>query len=33
MQIGFDYYENLTAEKVDDIIEKCRAGQLGNGVR
>jgi NADH-quinone oxidoreductase subunit E len=33
MQIGFDYYENLTAEKVDDIIERCKSGQLGNGVR
>ncbi|HEX8774842.1 MAG TPA: NAD(P)H-dependent oxidoreductase subunit E [Pyrinomonadaceae bacterium] len=33
MQIGFDYYENLTTEKVDEIIEKCRSGQLGNGVR
>ena len=28
-----DYYENLTAEMVDDIIEKCKSGQLGNGVR
>ena len=33
MQIGFDYYENLTAEKVDEIIDKCRGGQLPNGVR
>jgi NADH-quinone oxidoreductase subunit E len=33
MQVGFDYYENLTAEKVDDIIERCKSGQLGNGVR
>ena len=33
MQIGFDYYENLTAEKVDEIIEKCRRGELDNGVR
>ena len=33
MQIGFDYYENLTTEKVDEIIEQCRSGQLNNGVR
>ncbi len=33
MQIGFDYYENLTTEKVDEIIESCRSGQLSNGVR
>ncbi|HVG33333.1 MAG TPA: NADH-quinone oxidoreductase subunit NuoE [Pyrinomonadaceae bacterium] len=33
MQIGFDYYENLTPEKVDEIIERCRGGQLSNGVR
>jgi NADH-quinone oxidoreductase E subunit len=33
MQIGFDYYENLTAEKVDEIIDQCRAGRLPNGVR
>ena len=33
MQIGFDYYENLTTEKVDELIEKCRSGQLSNGVR
>ena len=33
MQIGFDYYENLTTEKVDEIIDKCRGGQLPNGVR
>jgi NADH-quinone oxidoreductase E subunit len=33
MQIGFDYYENLTAEKVDEILDKCRSGELSNGVR
>ena len=33
MQIGFDYYENLTAEKVDELIEKCKSGELSNGVR
>lgn len=33
MQIGFDYYENLTTEKVDEIIEQCRSGQMSNGVR
>ena len=33
MQVGFDYYENLTAEKVDEIIDKCQSGELGNGVR
>ncbi|REJ79031.1 MAG: NAD(P)H-dependent oxidoreductase subunit E [Acidobacteria bacterium] len=24
MQIGFDYHENLTAEKLDKIIEECQ---------
>jgi NADH-quinone oxidoreductase subunit E len=33
LQIGFDYYENLTPEKVDELIEKCRSGQITNGVR
>lgn len=33
MQIGFDYYENLTVEQFDEIIEKCRSGQINNGVR
>src|SRR5215210_6295626 len=33
MQIGFDYYENLTEQKVDEIIDKCRSGELPNGVR
>jgi NADH-quinone oxidoreductase subunit E len=33
MQIGFDYYENLTTEKVDELIEKCKTGELSNGVR
>jgi NADH:ubiquinone oxidoreductase subunit E len=33
MQIGFDYYENLTAERVDELIEKCKNGALSNGVR
>src|SRR3982751_4618413 len=33
MQIGFDYYENLTPEKVDEIIDKCQSGELSNGVR
>ena len=33
MQIGFDYYENLTTEKVDELIGKCRGGELSNGVR
>ena len=33
MQIGFDYYENLTTEKVDEIIDRCRSGELPNGVR
>ena len=33
MQIGFDYYENLSAEKVDEIIDKCQSGELSNGVR
>ncbi len=33
MQIGFDFHENLTTEKLDEIIERCRSRQLGNGVR
>ena len=33
MQIGFDYYENLTAEQVDEIIDRCQSGELSNGVR
>jgi NADH-quinone oxidoreductase E subunit len=33
MQIGFDYYENLTDEKVDEILDKCQSGELSNGVR
>src|SRR5437764_234719 len=33
MQIGFDYYENLTTDKVDELIEKCKSGELSNGVR
>ena len=33
MQIGFDYYENLTDAKVDEIIDKCQSGELSNGVR
>jgi len=24
MQIGFDYYEDLTVEKVDKILEECK---------
>lgn len=24
MQIGFDFHENLTREKVDEILEKCK---------
>ncbi|HEY0079056.1 MAG TPA: NADH-quinone oxidoreductase subunit NuoE [Pyrinomonadaceae bacterium] len=33
MQIGFDYYEDLTPDKVDEIIDRCQSGGLGNGVR
>ena len=33
MQIGFDYYENLTAEKVDEILDRCVSAELPNGVR
>jgi len=33
LQVGFDFHENLTPEKLDELIEKCRAGQLSNGVR
>jgi NADH-quinone oxidoreductase E subunit len=33
MQIGFDFHENLTNEKVDELIEKCKSGELSNGVR
>jgi NADH-quinone oxidoreductase subunit E len=27
LQIGFDYHENLTTEKVDELLESCRSGQ------
>jgi NADH:ubiquinone oxidoreductase subunit E len=33
MQIGFDFHENLTTEKVDELIEQCKSGELSNGVR
>jgi NADH-quinone oxidoreductase subunit E len=33
MQIGFDFYEDLTTEKLDEILERCRNEQLSNGVR
>lgn len=33
LQIGFDYYESLTTAKVDEIIERCRADEISNGVR
>ncbi len=33
MQIGFDYYENLTTARIDEILEKCQTGGLSNGVR
>ncbi len=32
MQIGFDYHENLTTEKVDQILDSA-SGELSNGVR
>ena len=28
MQLGKFYHENLTKEKVDDILELCRQGQI-----
>ena len=28
MQLGKFYHENLTKQKVDEIIELCRAGQI-----
>ena len=33
LQVGFDYHENLTPEKVEEIIERCRGAQISNGVR
>lgn len=33
LQIGFDFYENLTTEKVDEMLERCRRGEISNGVR
>jgi len=33
MQIGFDFHENLTTQQVDELIVRCRNGQLSNGVR
>jgi NADH-quinone oxidoreductase E subunit len=33
MQIGFDYFENLTAEKVDEILDACERGELRLQVR
>jgi NADH-quinone oxidoreductase subunit E len=33
LQIGFDFHENLTTEKVDEIFERCRRDEIGNGVR
>jgi len=28
MQLGKFYHENLTKEKVDEILELCRQGQI-----
>lgn len=27
LQVGFDYHENLTTEKVDELLERCRSGE------
>ena len=32
LQIGFDYHENLTTEKVDELLEQCRRGEYRHTV-
>ena len=32
LQIGFDYHENLTTAKVDELLESCRSGQYRHTV-
>ncbi|HMF58433.1 MAG TPA: NADH-quinone oxidoreductase subunit NuoE [Pyrinomonadaceae bacterium] len=33
MQIGFDYHENLSTEKVDEILDSCSRGEYRYGVK
>jgi NADH-quinone oxidoreductase subunit E len=32
LQIGFDYHENLTTEKVDELLERCLSGEYRHTV-
>jgi NADH-quinone oxidoreductase subunit E len=32
LQLGFDYHENLTTEKVDELVERCRNGEYRHTV-
>ena len=32
LQVGFDYHENLTTEKVDELLERCRSGEYRHTV-
>jgi NADH-quinone oxidoreductase E subunit len=32
MQIGFDYHENLTTEKVDELLDRCASGEYHHTV-
>jgi NADH-quinone oxidoreductase E subunit len=32
LQVGFDYHENLTTEKVDELIDRCTSGEYQHTV-
>jgi NADH-quinone oxidoreductase subunit E len=32
LQIGFDFHENLTTEKVDELIDRCTSGEYQHTV-
>jgi NADH-quinone oxidoreductase subunit E len=32
LQVGFDYHENLTTEKVDELLERCQRGEYQHTV-
>jgi NADH-quinone oxidoreductase subunit E len=32
LQVGFDYHENLTTAKVDELIDRCTAGEYQHTV-
>jgi NADH-quinone oxidoreductase subunit E len=32
LQLGFDYHENLTTEKVDELLDQCRRGEYQHTV-